>query len=68
MKYLLVMMLAIAFLLGGCTVTETAKASSQRIWAAQELQMRMLVEDVQYVLLLERPQHTTPWAVRGGLP
>lgn len=68
MKSLLMLMFAAVLLLGGCTVTETSTASFQRIMGAQKLQSRMLVEDIQYVFLLEKPQYTTPWAVRGGLP
>ena len=67
-RLLLVLTLVGVFMLGGCTLTETSKASCQRIMAAQDVQMRMLSEDTQYVFLLDRPSFLTPWAVRSGLP
>ncbi|NLF29519.1 MAG: hypothetical protein GX591_01380 [Planctomycetes bacterium] len=67
-KVLIAMTLVAVFLLGGCTMTESPSEHYRRIADSQELQMRMLVEDIEMVLLLTRPEYSTPWAIRKGLP
>ena len=64
----LVLILSAVLLVGGCTVTETPSDSWQRIASSNQLQMRMMVEDFQNFWLLTKPEYTTPWAVRKGLP
>ncbi len=67
-KFLIAMMLVAVFLTAGCTMTENSREHYRRIVDSQELQTRMLVEDIEMVFLLTRPEYTTPWAVRKGLP
>ena len=67
-KVLIAMTLVAVFLMAGCTMTENPGEHYRRIVDSQELQTRMLVEDIETVFLLTRPEYSTPWAVRKGLP
>ena len=64
MKALIIgVILCAAAVLTGCapTMTETSDQHAQRINQQSELQMRMLAEDIDIVLLLDRSSSLTKW-------
>lgn len=63
MKKLLIVLVLMLGTLGvtGCTLVETRAARSRRIEQITDLQMRMLVEDWDYLWLYDQNQSTTQW-------
>ncbi len=63
MKRLLIVFVVIlgTFAMTGCTVTETRTERKRRISQINDLQLRMLVEDWDYLWLYERNAATTQW-------
>ena len=53
--------------LAGCTVTETQAQRNTRLKSITDLQMRMLVEDWDYLWLYERSSGMTQWHTRVGI-
>jgi len=53
--------LCLAGLLAGCTMAESAQERDQRIKQQWALQGRMMVEDIDAVLLLDRTSTLTEW-------
>ena len=53
-------------MLAGCTMSETSDQHAQRLHQQNELQMRMLVEDLDAVLLLDRTSSLSDWTTRIG--
>jgi len=81
MKKLLLLLLLVGFSLGGCTMArntmdwagpptmaESSGARHRRIGRAWNVQMRQVVEDFDYLMLIDRPTYLSPWQVRDGLP
>jgi len=52
---------AASFLMTGCTMTETPNARNRRIKQITDLQMRMLIEDWDYLWLYDRSTGMTQW-------
>ena len=63
MKRLIILLVLIAgsFVLSGCTMTETKADRHRRLRLITNLQARMLVEDWDYLWLMEHNTETTPW-------
>lgn len=63
MKTLLIVFVLIlgTFSMTGCTVTETRMERNRRISQINDLQLRMLVEDWDYLWLQDRNTATTQW-------
>ncbi len=69
MKKLLVMfVLTLSVALGGCTMTETVTERHSRINQIWEIQMRQMVEDWDYLWLIDKPTYLNAHHVRTGLP
>lgn len=49
---------------GGCTMTQSAAQRAHQRKVVLDYEVRQLVEDVDMVLLLERPSRLTRWHVR----
>ena len=61
-KILLLLVLFVgSAMLSGCTLTETSEERSRRIGLINDLQLRMMVEDWDYLWLYERNTQTTQW-------
>ena len=69
MKRLLVVLLVLgSMVMGGCaSVTQTPQERDRRILQLSNLQMKMLVEDWDYLWLVDHNTRTTPWHSRIGL-
>jgi hypothetical protein len=63
---LIAAILCIAGLLAGCTMSESAQERDQRIKQQWALQMRMMVEDIDAVLLLDRSSTLSQWDTYVG--
>jgi len=63
---LTVVVLVLICLVAGCTLSETAEQRNRRISQSMELQARMMVYDIDAILLLDRSSRLTPWHVRIG--
>lgn len=69
MKKLLVLLLvSMAFLVGGCTMSESASEAHRRRMNICDVQMHMLAEDWDVLWLMDRPTELSPNHVRSGLP
>ncbi|MGA2265720.1 MAG: hypothetical protein ABSH10_04750 [Phycisphaerae bacterium] len=55
------MLIGLAVLLTSCTMVETTAEHERRQNRQQNLQLRMLVDDVDAVLLLDRSDSMTRW-------
>lgn len=66
MKGILIAVLCVAGFLAGCTMSESAQERDRRIRQQMALQMRMMVEDIDAVLLLDRSSRLTEWHARIG--
>jgi len=62
----MIAVLAISGALSGCTLTETAQERNRRIRNIASLQMRMLVEDIDAFLLLDRNSQLASWNTQVG--
>ena len=58
--------LAVSSVLSGCTLTETAQERNRRIRNVAALQMRMMVEDIDAFLLLDRNSQLASWNTQVG--
>jgi hypothetical protein len=58
---LIAAVLCIAGFLAGCTVTETAAEHDRRIRRQTDLQWRMMMDDIDAVLLLDRSSKLSEW-------
>ena len=58
--------LCVIGLLAGCTMSETAEEHNRRLRQQTAMQMRMMVEDLDAVLLLDRTSSLTEWHSRIG--
>ena len=67
-KPLIVLLLVAGVCLSGCTMAETYSERNRRIENAVGVQARMLVEDWDYLWLIDRPSHLNPHHLRAGLP
>lgn len=65
-SFLVVLVMVVGGLLAGCTLTETARERNRRIRNIAGLQMRMLVEDIDTVLLLDRSSQLAFWNTQVG--
>ncbi len=81
MRRLLLLLLLVGFFVGGCTtarsavdwagpptMAESSGTRHRRIGRAFNIQMRQLVEDFDYLMLIDKPTYLSPWYVRDGLP
>ena len=69
MKRLLVLlMLSLAFLAGGCTMSESAPEAHRRRMNVVDIQMHQLAEDWDVLWLMDRPTRLNAHHVRTGLP
>ena len=57
----MLIVVAAGFLLTGCTVVESPDVRNRRAKEISDLQMRMMVEDWDYIWLYERNTGTTQW-------
>lgn len=65
---LLVIMMAGSFLFSGCSgLTDSRAERSRRIQQITELQMKMLVDDWDYLWLYERSTRNTQWHTWVGI-
>ena len=65
---LLVLVMVGSFLLSGCaSLTESRAERSRRIDQITELQMKMLVDDWDYIWLYERSTSNTQWHTWVGI-
>ena len=67
-KRLVVLLLVAGACLSGCTMAETYSERNRRIENVVRIQSRMLVEDWDYLWLLDKPTYLNPHHVRTGLP
>jgi len=66
MKKLLMVLLLFSGLLIGCTSGESAREHHRRLKLQNDLQLRTLVDDLDYVFLLERNCRLSRWCTRIG--
>ena len=64
---LLVIVMAGSFLFSGCGLTDSRAERSRRIEQITELQMKMLVDDWDYLWLYERNSRMSEWHYRVGI-
>jgi len=62
----ILLVLLVSACLCGCGVVDTYPERKCRYRSITALQARMLVDDVDYLLLYERPSYLTTWHVRGN--
>ncbi len=65
-SFVLTGVVALSGVFSGCTLTETAQERNRRIRNVVALQMRMLVEDIDAVLLLDRNSQLSSWNTQVG--
>ena len=65
-KWLLMLVLGVLTVTSGCTMTETSGERDRRILQISDLQSKMLVDDVDYFLLVERNTRLNRWHARVG--
>jgi len=66
MKKLLIAVILFGTMLVGCSSPETSRAHARRLRLQGDLQFRTLVDDVDFVLLMERNCRMTRWCNRLG--
>lgn len=64
---LMILVLCLAMLATGCTMTETATERDQRIAHLNDVNRRMLVEDWDEFWFYGRASHLTNWNLRTGI-
>ena len=65
-KCLMVLVLCLSGFLAGCTLVDTADERNRRIAQSWNLQERMMIDDIDAYLLLDRNSYLTPWYTRVG--
>lgn len=65
-KLLLMLVLCVILITSGCSMTDTAGERNRRILQISDLQSKMLVDDVDYFLLIDRSSRLTRWHARVG--
>ena len=65
-KLLAALLLAVVGFGAGCTVVESPREHYRRLAQQRELQGRMLVEDLDYILLLDRSSSLSQWHAHIG--
>ncbi len=65
-KLFLLLALCLMTLAAGCTLTESAGERNRRLLLIGDLQSKMLVEDIDYFLLLDRTSNLTAWHSNAG--
>lgn len=60
-RLMLLLVLVAGCLMPGCTMTETAAQRNRRVSQITDLQMRMLVEDWDYLWLYEHNTQMSQW-------
>ena len=69
MKKLFVMLLlSMAFLLTGCTMSESASEAHRRRMNIVDVQMHEMAEDWDVLWLMDRPSELNATHIRSGLP
>ena len=63
-KMVIIGVVLVAVCIGGCqTMTRDSDQQAQKYSRISELNRRMLAEDIDAILLLDRPSNLTPWHV-----
>ena len=65
-KLLLLLALCLVTWTAGCTLTETPAERNRRIAHIWDLQSKMMVEDIDYFLLLDRNSNLSEWHTLVG--
>jgi len=65
-KLLLMLVLCVITITSGCNLTETPGERNRRILLISDMQSKMLVDDVDYFLLIERSTRLSRWHARVG--
>lgn len=65
-KLLALLALCLVTWTAGCTITETAAERNRRIANVWDIQGKMMVEDIDYFLLLERSSNLSEWHTHIG--
>ena len=60
-KLLAMLIICLVTLLAGCTIAETSEQRNRRLTHITNRQMRMLIEDWDYVWLYDRSTKLSPW-------
>ncbi len=66
MKKLLIAMILLSSVLGGCTISETPLQHGQRLWLQGDIQSRQMVEDFDMFWLFDHPSRLTMWNEQLG--
>jgi hypothetical protein len=66
-RLMMVLILFASACLCGCGVVHSYPERERRYSSITAIQGRMLVDDVDYFLMFERPSYLTKWHVRGEL-
>lgn len=62
----ILLLLALAVSLSGCTMTQTPAERHRRIVNNWDIQLRQMGDDWDYMWLLDRPPHLSQYHVRTG--
>ncbi len=68
MKLLMVLVVSLVLVTGGCTMTQTTRENVNHLALITDLQTRMAVEDFETWWLSDRESRLTPWHARAGIP
>ena len=66
MKKLLIAMILLSSVLGGCTISENPTQHGQRLWLQEDVQARQMVEDFDMFWLFDRPSRLSMWSEQLG--
>jgi len=65
-KVLMILLVCLVTFVAGCTLTETPSQRNRRIQLIADLEWRMAVDDLDYLLLIERSTRMTYYNTRVG--
>jgi len=65
-KVFVLLALCLVTLTAGCTVTETGMERNRRILHVWDIQSKMMVEDIDYFLLIDRTSNLSEWHTYVG--
>jgi hypothetical protein len=67
-KLFALLLVSMAFLVSGCTMSESATEAHRRRMNICDVQMRELAEDWDVLWLMDRPSELNATHIRSGLP
>jgi hypothetical protein len=67
-KLLVLLLLCLAFVVTGCTMSESATEAHRRRMNIVDVQMREMAEDWDVLWLMDRPTELNAHHLRAGLP